>query len=87
MLNYFRKTVNGIIPTPRIADTRKRGSATQYQLVWDGENNLSEWVAEKHMIDLDSAEVPISKEKRHCNTRKDRDKRKNRHTCGIFIGY
>ena len=62
------------------------GSAKQYQLVWDGDNNLSEWVPEDQIIDLDTAEVPTSKEARTCNTRKDRDKRKNRHTCGIFIG-
>ena len=61
-------------------------TALQYQLVWDGEDNLTEWVPESEIIDLDKAEVPSSGETRNCNTRKDRDKRKNRHTCGIFIG-
>ena len=55
--------------------------------MWDGDNNLSEWVPEEQIIDLDTAEVPTTREARTCNTRKDRDKRKNRHTCGIFIGY
>ena len=61
------------------------GSAQQYQLVWDGDDNLSEWVPQKDIINLEDAEVPSATE-RNCNTRKDRDKRKNRHTCGIFIG-
>ena len=102
MVSFFKKTGNGKVPTPRVAGSRRKGkveevndnvviltlvgSAKQYQLVWDGDNNLSEWVPEDQIIDLDTAEVPTSKEARMCNTRKDRDKRKNRHTCGIFIG-
>ena len=102
MVSFFKKTGNGKVPTPRVAGSRRKGkveevndnvviltlvgNAKQYQLVWDGDNNLSEWVPEDQIIDLDTAEVPTSKEARTCNTRKDRDKRKNRHTCGIFIG-
>jgi len=40
--------------------------------------------AHKDIINLEYAEVPSATE-RNCNTRKDRDKRKNRHTCGIFL--
>lgn len=86
MINYFKKTGNGVVPTPRIAGKRKKGTALEYQLVWSGDDNLSEWVPEHEIFDLDKAELPTSTEARSCNTRKDRDKRKNRHTCGIFIG-
>ena len=63
------------------------GTTLQYQLVWEGDDNLTEWVPEKDIFDLNDAEVPTTGESRSCNTRKDRDRRKNRHTCGIFIGY
>ena len=86
MVSYFKKTGNGLVPTPRVAETRKKGSALEYKLVWSGDDNLTEWVPEHEIIDLDKAEIPSSTEARACNTRKDRDKRKNRHTCGIFIG-
>ena len=62
------------------------GTALEYKLVWSGDDNLTEWVPEHEIIDLDKAEIPSTLEARACNTRKDRDKRKNRHTCGIFIG-
>ena len=86
ILSYYKKTGNGAIPTPKVGGSRKQGSATQYELVWSGDDNLREWVPEQDLINLDEAEVPVS-ETRNCNTRKDKDKRKNRHTCGIFIGY
>ena len=85
-MSYYKKTGKGAIPTPKVGGSRKQGSATQYELVWSGDDNLREWVPEHDLIDLDEAEVPVA-ETRNCNTRKDKDKRKNRHTCGIFIGY
>ena len=39
------------------------------------------------MMNLDEVEIPSTTAHRNCNNRKDRDKRKNRHTCGIFIGW
>ena len=86
MVNYYKKTGNGKIPTPRIASTRKKGTSVQFQLVWDEDESLTEWVLEKEFFDLQLPELPESSETRTCNTRKDKDRRKNRHTCGIFIG-
>lgn len=61
------------------------GSTVQYDLVWSRDKNLPDWDAEKLVV-LETGSLPASKEKRACNTRKDKDKRQNRHTCGIFIG-
>ena len=85
MLSYYKRTGKGIIPAPKVSSTRKRGSVVQYQLVWEGEDGLTEWVPAEDILNLDEAEVPAP-EARSCNTRKDRDRRKNRHTCGMFIG-
>ena len=37
----------------------------------------------KH-VELEAEAVPTTREGRKCNTRKDRDNRSNRHTCGIL---
>ena len=58
----------------------------QFDLVWSKDGDLPVWDASRHVA-LEAEDVPKSQEKRACNTRKDRDKRQNRHTCGIFIGY
>ena len=58
----------------------------QYNLVWSNDGDLPEWDASRHVA-LETEALAYNREKRACNTRKDRDKRQNRHTCGIFIGY
>ena len=57
----------------------------QYELVWTEDESLPDWDPEKHVV-LESEPVTDVQERKKCNTRKDRDKRLNRHTCGIFIG-
>ena len=62
------------------------GSTVQYDLVWSKDENLPVWDSEKHIqLEAEAEPVLVSKSK-SCNTRKDRDRRQNRHTCGIFIG-
>ena len=65
------------------------GSTVHYELVWSDDSQLPDWDPEKHLV-LGADPVPKTvtgdQERRSCNTRKDRDKRQNRHTCGIFIG-
>ena len=33
MVNYFKKTGNGLVPTPRVAETRKRGEYSIFYLI------------------------------------------------------
>ena len=33
MVNYYKKTGNGLVPTPRVAETRKRGENTITDLI------------------------------------------------------
>ena len=56
-----------------------------YELVWSNADNLPEWDPSKY-VELEAEAVPTTREGRKSNTRKDSDKRLNRHTCGIFIG-
>ena len=63
------------------------GTTTYYELVFSDDANLPYWDPSKHVV-LDL--TPFATEergKKSCNTRKDKDKRQNRHTCGIFIGF
>ena len=82
---YYEETGNGKLPTPKVKESKKQGSTIQYELVWSNDSSLPEFDPAKHIL-LEPAESPLTKEKRSCNTRKDRDRRQNRHTCGIFIG-
>ena len=61
-----------------------KGSTTYYELVFTDDENLPYWDPSMHVV-LDL--LPVEEEgRKSCNTCKDRDKRQNRHTCGIFIG-
>ena len=81
---YYDEKGEGKVPTPKVKEVKKIGSVSYYELVWSEDASLPVWDPLKHaLIDMDVVEVS---EDRHCNTRKDRDKRLNRHTCGIFIG-
>ena len=63
------------------------GSTVQYDLVWSQDKNLPDWNSAQYteLEDVPST-TDQNSEGRNCNTRKDRDRRQNRHTCGIFIG-
>ena len=82
---YYDSTGNSKIPVPKVKEARKSGSTVQYELVWSEDKNLPDWDPERHVL-LDPVPLPVNPERRQCNTRKDRDRRQNRHTCGIFIG-
>ena len=61
------------------------GSTVHYELVFSDDPDLPFWDPSEHVV-LEAAPVVEEQDRRSCNTRKDRDKRQNRHTCGIFIG-
>ena len=83
--SYYDRTGNSRIPVPKVKEARRAGTTVQYELVWTEDNSLPDWDPEKHVL-LEPEPVPATQERRKCNTRKDRDRRQNRHTCGIFIG-
>ena len=83
---YYEQTGNGKLPSPKVKEARRNGSTVQYELVWTEDESLPDWDPEKHILLQEPEPAPASQEKRSCNTRKDRDRRQNRHTCGIFIG-
>ena len=59
------------------------GSTIQHKLSWDtNDESLEIWIPEKH-IELRFEEI---EEDRNCNRKKNKDKRQNRWTAGIFIG-
>ena len=64
-------------------ETQQVGSTIQHKLSWDtNDESLEIWIPEKH-IELRFEKI---EEDRNCNTKKDKDKRQNRWTAGIFIG-
>ena len=61
-----------------------KGSTTYYEFVFTKDPNLPYWDPSKHVV---LGHLPVEEEgRKSCNTRKDRDKRQNQDTCGIFIG-
>ena len=84
--DYYEQTGNGKLPSPKVKEARRNGSTVHYELVWTEDDSLPDWDPEKHILLQEPEPAPASRDKRSCNTRKDRDRRQNRHTCGIFIG-
>ena len=82
--DYYESTGNGKIPTPRVREVNSVGSVSQYEHFWSNSEDLPLWDPQQHVL-IEPAEIELVQD-RVCNTRKDRDKRQNRHTCGIFIG-
>lgn len=73
------------LPEPRIKHTKKvsKNSEIFHYLEWGNESSSSgEWVSD-NLFDLDSDKVIESVSS--CNTRKVRDKRDRRHSCGILV--
>ena len=63
------------------------GTTTYYELVFSDDANLPYWDPSKHVVLETTPPATEERGKKSCNTRKDKDKRQNRHTCGIFIGF
>ena len=90
LLENFHSSGQEDIPLPRVVSSSQKGGIVYKSLIWredlslptlDHQNaalfhNVQEGQTERY-----TTEKPLS-----CNTRKDKDSRFHRHTCGIFIG-
>ena len=99
---YYSESGNGKVPNPKVKEVKKSGkpcihhcnfkiqivtgSTTYYELVFSDDANLPYWDPSKHVVLESTTTATEERGKKSCNTRKDKDKRQNRHTCGIFIG-
>ena len=72
------------IPAPKIIGTEIIGSIEYHQLSWDP--NVAAKLFPSSSFDIQTVPIPAAPPGRECNTKKDKDRRKNRHTCVIFIG-
>ena len=72
-----------MLPEPRIKETRKVADNSEvfHFLEWGSESG-GQWV-EDNLFDLDADRVIVDVSS--CNTRKVRDKRDRRHTCGVLV--
>ena len=85
ILKYYETSSNfgKVLPEPRIKETRKVADNSEvfHFLEWGSESG-GQWV-EVNLFDLDADRVIVDVSS--CNTRKVRDKRDRRHTCGVLV--
>ena len=67
------------IPMPKIIGSKVIGSIKYHQLSWDPEKPAT--ILPESSFDIETVDQPAAMEAKECNTKKDKDRRKNRHTC------
>ena len=80
--NFHRGIIN--VPLPRVKSLTSKGNTQLVSLSWNAADEYPVWDFESE--DDDPSDTEDEVQQLSCNTRKDKDLRFHRHTCGIFIG-
>ena len=90
LLENFHSSGQEDIPLPRVVSTSQSGGIVYKSLTWREDLSLPTLDHQTLSLFRDNKEGQIEKDTierpLNCNTRKDKDSRFHRHTCGIFIG-
>ena len=84
MITFYKSQKEKVvkIPIPKIIGSQVIGSIQYHHLSWDPDKPAT--ILPASSFDIETVSLPASTEGRQCNTKKDKDRRKNRHTCKLI---
>ena len=80
--NFHRRIIN--VPLPHVKSFTSKGNTQLVSLSWNAADEYPVWDFESEVDETTDTDDEV--QQLSCNTRKDKDSRFHRHTCGIFIG-